>query len=74
MLRLSVPRMETVEFISYRDDLTGAVPCGARKPPDPVYVTWRPGPAGPAGRTPDGEAVAVEFVPKDYVPKFEKRP
>ncbi len=71
VLRLSVPRTHAMDFISYRDDLRGDVSCGARKPPDPVYVTWTPAPPGPAG-LPDGEAVAVEFVPKDYVPKTVK--
>ena len=68
VLRLSVPRMETMQFISYRADLKGSVGCGERKPPDPVYVTWRPAPGGPSA-TVDGEAVAVEFVPVDYVPE-----
>jgi cytochrome c-type biogenesis protein CcmH/NrfG len=67
VLRLSAARMEAVEFISHRDDLNGRIECGARQPPDPVYVTWRPAPAS------DGEAVAVEFVPKNYVPKAERQ-
>ena len=75
VLRLSVPRMDAIEFISYRDDLTGEVGCGARKPPEPVYVTYRPVPeARGTAAAADGQAVAVEFVPKDYVPKTEKEP
>ena len=54
--RFPVAKMDAVEFISYRSDLTGAVTCGARKPPDPVYVTTRPG-------TP-ATVVAIEFLPR----------
>lgn len=50
-------RMDQVEFISYRTDLQGSVACGARTPPDAVYVTWRPGEL-------DGTAIAIEFVPR----------
>ncbi len=48
--------MDAVEFISYRSDLTGAVTCGARTAPDPVYVTTRSG-------TP-ATVVAIEFLPR----------
>jgi hypothetical protein len=48
-------KMEQVEFISYRTDLQGSVACGARTPPDPVYVTVRPGEL-------DGTVVAIEFL------------
>jgi len=51
-------RMADVDFISYRDDLTGAVACGTIRDPMHVFVTWRPG-------TTAGEkvAVAIEFLP-----------
>jgi len=51
-------RMADVDFISYRDDLTGAVGCGTVRDPTHVYATWRPG-------TTAGEkvAVAIEFLP-----------
>jgi hypothetical protein len=55
--RFQTAKMEQVEFITYRTDLQGNVACGARTPPDPVYVTWRPGDL-------DGTAVAIEFVPR----------
>ena len=53
------PKMQEVEFISYRDDLTGNITCGTLKRPMPVYLTWRPGADG-KGRL----AIAVEFVAK----------
>jgi hypothetical protein len=49
-----------VEFITYRDDLTGGVKCGAMPPLMRVYITWRAG-GQPAG---DRKVVAVEFLPK----------
>jgi hypothetical protein len=64
-LRFHAQKLDEIEFITYRDDLSGAVTCGARVPPDPVYVTWRAGDATPlAARGPDGRIVAIEFVPK----------
>jgi hypothetical protein len=53
-------RMGDVQFITFRDDLTGGVPCGPREPMR-VYATWR------EGTSPRREkvAVAVEFLPKD---------
>ncbi len=66
MLRVSARRLDDVEFITYRNDLTGSVECGPRKPPDRVYVTWRRTSARDPQLSPptDGEAVAVEFLPK----------
>ena len=63
---LKARRFEDVEFITYRDDLQGAVECGRRKTLDAVYVTWRGAPtvAGLA----DAVAVAIEFLPKGFVP------
>ncbi len=65
LLKFAVSRLDQVDFISYRRTLSGAIGCGARTPPDHVYVTWRDGggaaPAAPGAR---GRAVAVEFLPK----------
>lgn len=65
-IRVTAKRFEDVDFITYRDDLKGSVPCGPRTPPDPVYVTWRPISVPDTQRSPpiDGQAVAVEFLPK----------
>jgi hypothetical protein len=54
---LTAPKMSDVEFITYRDDLTGNVACGPIKPPLLVIVTWRTDPAGK-------KVVAIEFLPK----------
>jgi hypothetical protein len=56
---LEAPTLADVEFITYRDDLTGSVTCGPLKDPLPVYVTWRPGANAGARRV-----IAVEFLPK----------
>ena len=56
------PALADVLFISYRDDLAGSVMCGARNPPDRVYLTYRPAPPGQAGSP--GTVVAVEFLPR----------
>jgi hypothetical protein len=62
LLKFDVPRLDAVDFISYRPSLKGAVQCGTRTPADHVYVTWRE-----ASGLPDdvkGRTVAVEFLPK----------
>jgi tetratricopeptide (TPR) repeat protein len=61
--RFTAAKFSSVEFVSYRDDLAGNIGCGERKPAESVYVTWRPVPGA------DGAAVAVEAMPKDWVPK-----
>jgi hypothetical protein len=50
--------MAMVDYISYREDVTGTVGCGTLPKPLPVYVSWRPA---------DGQAstkivVAIEFL------------
>jgi hypothetical protein len=59
--RLSAPALDRIEFITYRDDLTGSIGCGplaggAKK----VYVTQ----AISADRK-TSRVVAVEFLPKE---------
>jgi hypothetical protein len=58
---LAVARMADVDFISYRDDLTGGVSCGPFKEPMRVYVTMGEGPPPGHQKT----VVAVEFLPKN---------
>jgi hypothetical protein len=58
--RAVAPRMADVEFLTYRDDLTGNIGCGPLKTPMSVYLTWRADSAKPAVKV----AVAVEFLPK----------
>ena len=54
-------KFDEVEFITYRDDLTGSISCGPWKEPMRVYLTWRPG-------KPEGTkiAVAIEFLPRYF--------
>lgn len=51
-------RMDDVELTAFGDSAGATVSCGSRVPADRVYVT----------RGDDGHVVAVEFMPKDYVP------
>src|SRR6185503_17541811 len=51
--------LSSVDFITYRKDLTGSIQCGPVTPALPVYVTWRAGAA--AGSK---IVVALEFPPK----------
>jgi tetratricopeptide (TPR) repeat protein len=60
LTRFSAPRIEAIDFITYREDLQGPIKCHPRQPPDPVYLTWRPAVAP----SPDAIAIAVEFLPK----------
>ena len=55
--RYQAPSFDAVQFLTYRDDLNGNIGCGARTPPDRVYVTWIAGDL-------DGTVVALEFLPK----------
>jgi tetratricopeptide (TPR) repeat protein len=55
---------QAIDIVSFRDDLTGTFGCGARSG-DRVYLTWTI--AAAAGGV-AGQAVAVEFMPADYVP------
>jgi tetratricopeptide (TPR) repeat protein len=61
-------RFEDVDLVRYTESREATLRCGARTPADPVYVTWRQGkPDGwPAAIA--GVAVAVEFLPADFVP------
>lgn len=50
-------RMADVELTTFTSQTALTLGCGERTPPDRVYLTSK-----------DGRAVAVEFVPRDYVP------
>jgi tetratricopeptide (TPR) repeat protein len=62
----SARRIEDVELIQYLAVKDFSIGCGGRNPADPVLFTWRPSGGSGAGRLP--LAIAVEFVPRDYVP------
>lgn len=55
---LTSPYFTSVEFITYRKDLTGSIQCGKLASPMPVYVTWRPASAADSKMP-----VAIEFLP-----------
>jgi len=58
----SAAKMDDVEMTSFVDDKDLSIACGAHASPERVYLTWRPG-------AQSGEiAVAVEFLPKNYIP------
>ena len=67
-LLLRAARFDAVDFISYRSTTPGTVSCGARRPAEDVYVTWRRGDASVPSGTSQGTAVAVELLPDGYVP------
>jgi len=58
---LVAPRLLDVDFITYRDNVTGGVNCGVLKVPMRVFVTWREGNADRQERV----VVAIEFLPRD---------
>jgi tetratricopeptide (TPR) repeat protein len=58
-LRFVATAFDAIEFLTYRDDLSGSIQCGPRKPADPVYITYVTDSKGS-----DGRVVAVEFLPK----------
>ena len=65
-VKLRIPDLAKVEFITYREDLKGKVQCGARERADPVLITYRPDASARDGAL--GEAVAVEFPPEGFEP------
>ena len=63
-LKLSSPALNRIRFVSYTADVRGRVECGLRARSNPVLVTYR---LPKDARFTDGEVVAVEFVPPDWV-------
>jgi tetratricopeptide (TPR) repeat protein len=57
-VRLTAARFGDVEFITYRDDVTGTIKCGPLGTAVPVYASWR------IGASDTKVAVAIEFLPK----------
>jgi Flp pilus assembly protein TadD len=54
----STGSLSSVHLSSARDDVKGALPCGARQGREAVYVTWKGG----------HQLVAIEFLPADLQP------
>ena len=67
-LLLRAPRFDAIDFISYRSTTPGTISCGARRPAEDVYVTWRRLEAAVASGTSQGTAIAVELLPDGFVP------
>jgi hypothetical protein len=64
-LSLRAAELTDVRFVTYTAAVkTGRLTCGARRPADPVLVTYRL--KRDAGQSADGEALAVEFIPEDW--------
>ena len=64
-LLLHAGELRSIRFITYTAAVkTGRLACGPRQPAEQVLVTYRPGRGLPSA--PDGEALAVEFVPEDW--------
>lgn len=57
-VRAAAPQMMKVDFITYREDVTGQISCGELAAPLPVYVSWRPADADVETKI----VVAIEFV------------
>jgi len=68
-LRLRAKQIDDVDFISYRAGALSSVNCGALPAPQRVLVTYRPGAEGEGATATAGEAVAIELLPDDYIPK-----
>jgi tetratricopeptide (TPR) repeat protein len=63
-------RMGIVQLTSFGTAKDFTVACGKREPPDTVYLTWRLAtPRTENGSTIVGDAIAVEFVPRGYIPR-----
>jgi hypothetical protein len=63
---VSAASFSDMELTAFLDDKDFAVGCGPHAPPDKVYLTWRADASGSDGSV--GTAVALEFVPRNYVP------
>ena len=67
IVRMEAKLLSEIDFITYRTDQGGSVTCGALPMPQRVFATYRPKPGAPAQGTSDGEAVAIELLPDDYI-------
>ena len=59
-------KMDEVELTQFMSEKDFTIACGPRAQPDTVYLTWRRDDPLVAGRV--GVAVALEFLPRGYVP------
>jgi tetratricopeptide (TPR) repeat protein len=68
-LRLRARAIDDVDFISYRADGLSSLNCGALPAPRRVMVTYRPGADGSGPTATAGDAIAIELLPDDDIPK-----
>jgi tetratricopeptide (TPR) repeat protein len=67
-LRLAVPSFTEVEFLTYRQDSPGSVPCGPQQTTYRVLATFRTD-APVAGAGTPNRAVAIELLPDGFTPR-----
>jgi Flp pilus assembly protein TadD len=63
-LKLRAPDLESIQFTTFTQEVSGEVTCGARNPANAVVITFRP--SKEARPKFDGVPVAIEFVPGDF--------
>jgi Flp pilus assembly protein TadD len=68
VLRFAAVNLTDIDFVSFRSDTPASVACGLFAPMS-ALVTYRPSPPVLAHLKAEGEVVAVELIPQDYVPR-----
>jgi tetratricopeptide (TPR) repeat protein len=68
LLRFEAKQLSDVEFITYRSDPPGSVTCGPLPMPQRVFATYRARAGTAAPGAGNGDAVAIELLPDEYVP------
>lgn len=63
--RLHSESLNRIRFVTYTAEVRGHVTCGLREPASPVLITYKPA-TDASAKGVDGEAIAVEFVPRDW--------
>jgi tetratricopeptide (TPR) repeat protein len=66
VLKLHTDNFERMDIKAFTPDVGGEISCGPRKPENPVVITYVP---ARDTRKVDGEAAALEFVPKNFTLK-----
>jgi tetratricopeptide (TPR) repeat protein len=66
--RLEAKRLSEIDFITYRTDQGGSVTCGALPMPQRVFATYRARAGAAAPGATEGDAVAIELLPDEYLP------
>jgi tetratricopeptide (TPR) repeat protein len=70
LYKIRATSLERITLIAYTTDAGSQLSCGSRKTPENVVITYRPvtDPKDQKAKI-DGDAIAVEIVPKDFVLK-----